>query len=155
MATQQTHLAKPDIKALNQEFRSALRPLPDRPHWLASDEISEDAREELGSDEEVRFARLWVELYPEIDLYTQYKFHPKRRFKLDFFEPRSKTGIEVNGGTFSQMGHSTGTGISRDYEKVRLAAECGIQVVSIPAHQVEEADLHHEIARVIRSRLQT
>jgi hypothetical protein len=51
----------------------------------------------------------------------QYKAIESRRFKWDFAWPECKILVEVNGGTFQRMGHSTGAGIARDYEKRNLA----------------------------------
>lgn len=146
-----TTLTPTDIKAQSQQFRASLRPLPDRPVDLADDAI--DPTVKFGSDAERRFAQLWVEMFPTIDLYTQYVFHPKRRFSLDFYQPDAMVGIEVQGSIHTVGGHSTGTGIARDYEKARIAAEVGILIVSVAAGDVEERSVLESVAEVIRGRM--
>ena len=89
---------------------------------------------------EYEFADLWLDLYPGIDLHSQYKFLPDRRFQADFAHLPSKTIIEIQGGTRQPgMGHSTGTGIQDDYEKQQLAAAAGWLVIPLSA-----ADLTRE-----------
>lgn len=70
---------------------------------------------------EQHFEQLWLELYPEIDLEAEFKFHPHRKFRLDYAHVPSKTGIEINGGRWQVSGHSSGRGLFRDYEKINLA----------------------------------
>lgn len=78
------------------------------------------------------------EILPEDLLYNQmlavglkpereYCAIPKRRFRWDFAFPdlHLRLLVEVNGGTWGHMGHSTGSGIKRDYEKHNLATLAG------------------------------
>lgn len=50
---------------------------------------------------------------------------PGRRFKWDVVWRANMVAVEVNGGTWIKGGHSTGTGIERDYEKSNLATLLG------------------------------
>jgi very-short-patch-repair endonuclease len=56
-----------------------------------------------------------------VTIEREYKFHPTRKWRADFCLPECKILVEVNGGTYAHMGHSTGQGISRDYEKANEA----------------------------------
>lgn len=70
---------------------------------------------------EYQFELLWEELFPDIELEAEYKFHHQRRFRLDYAHIQSRTGIEINGGRWQVSGHSSGRGLLRDYEKINLA----------------------------------
>jgi hypothetical protein len=52
----------------------------------------------------------------------QYKFHPFRRWRFDFAIPSLKIAIEINGGVWSNGRHSRGSGLVKEYEKMRAAA---------------------------------
>jgi hypothetical protein len=111
-----------------------------------------DADIEFRSEVEFAFAHLWATEYPEIDLWYEWPLHPivisplagktkKARPKLiDFYHMESKTGIEINGGIHAKGGHSTGTGIQRDYAKQQLASAHGILL--IPLSSEDSRSLH-------------
>jgi hypothetical protein len=78
---------------------------------------------------EQQFADLWLSLYPTIDLHSEYRFSPPRRYRWDFCHLESKVAIEINGGVWmGRSGHSGGTGLVKDYEKLCLAAAQGWRV---------------------------
>ena len=77
----------------------------------------------------------------EIEYVREDRFHKTRRFRLDFYLSKIKLGVEVNGGTFSRGGHSTGVGIRSDYEKNALAAIEGIQILYGDAKQTKSGEL--------------
>ena len=52
----------------------------------------------------------------------EFKAIPGRRFRWDFRLSGTRILLEVNGGTWTKGGHSTGIGIQRDYTKAQLAA---------------------------------
>ncbi len=78
---------------------------------------------------EQRFADLWVDRYPSIDLHSEYRFIPPRRYRWDFCHLESRVAIEIQGGVWmTRSGHSGGTGLVKDYEKLCLAAAHGWRV---------------------------
>jgi hypothetical protein len=78
---------------------------------------------------EQQFADLWLSLYPDIDLHSEYRFSPPRRYRWDFCHLESKIAIEIQGGVWmGKSGHSGGTGLVKDYEKLNLAASLGWRV---------------------------
>lgn len=90
------------------------------------------------SELEARFEILWESLYPTIDLVAEYKGIPNRRFRFDYAHPESKVAIELNGGTWAKMGHSSGTGIKRDYEKLNLATAIGWRVFQLSSDMIDQ-----------------
>ena len=83
------------------------------------------------SDHENFFAYSW---YTDWDGATypfeqQHKFHPERKWTLDFAWPAQKVALEINGGTRLKVGsHSFGAGLDGDYEKYNAAQALGWQL---------------------------
>ena len=67
----------------------------------------------------------------------EYAAVPGRRFRWDFAWPDKRVLVEINGGTYAHMGHSTGSGIARDYEKSNLAVLAGWKVFAFDRRMVE------------------
>jgi hypothetical protein len=64
-----------------------------------------------------------------LTLQEEYKFHVERNFRLDYFIPALKLGIEYEGIMSEKSRHTTVTGYSKDTDKYRLAAMEGINVL--------------------------
>lgn len=76
---------------------------------------------------ESKFFLYWKSLGgPEIE--KEFRFHPKRRWRFDAAIPSKKIGIEINGGIWVKSGHSSGTGLTRDAEKLNEAVFEGWRV---------------------------
>jgi hypothetical protein len=65
-----------------------------------------------------------------------YQGIPDRKFEFDFAWPSHKVALEVQGGIFRKMGHSTGVGITRDCEKACLGAINGWRLLPVTAQQI-------------------
>ena len=65
--------------------------------------------------------------FPEPE--REYKFHPTRRWRLDFFWSAEKTNshfsvaMEIEGGTWIKGRHVTGSGVEKDIEKYSQLVE--------------------------------
>jgi very-short-patch-repair endonuclease len=79
----------------------------------------------------------------------EYKAIPQRRFRWDFAWPAQKLLVEVNGGTWGKGGHSTGTGIARDYEKNNLANLAGYRCLIFTGAMVESGEAVDTIAKCL------
>ena len=55
----------------------------------------------------------------------EFYFHPKRRWRFDFYIEKYKIGIEYNGIMSEKSRHTTITGYSKDLEKVNAAQKLG------------------------------
>lgn len=69
----------------------------------------------------------------EFGMVREYKFHPIRKWRLDFAWPDKKIGIEVHGGVWSGKfgGHTSGAGRIRDMEKMNEAVILGWSVIEV------------------------
>jgi len=90
--------------------------------------------EPYGSSLEVLFA---LQLRDAgIPFEREYKPIPGRRYRYDFFFQPDLL-VEINGGTFRHMGHSTGNGIQRDYDKANQAVLAGFRVLLFTGEDVK------------------
>lgn len=90
-------------------------------------------------------------LYLFGDYEKEYKFHPKRRWKFDYYFPDKYVAIEVEGGIFNKKAHGSITGILRDIEKYNEAQILGIKVIRIPTHRLYKSETLDLITRAIKS----
>ena len=65
---------------------------------------------------------------------------PGRKFRFDFCWREERLLVEINGGTYTKAAHSTGVGIARDYEKIRLAQDCGWKVYPFDGKAVKSGE---------------
>jgi very-short-patch-repair endonuclease len=82
----------------------------------------------------------------------EWRFHPTRKWRLDFCWPDLKIAAEVDGGTWKQTrtgrsaGHAHPARMQRDNEKRNAARALGWRVFQFTGHQVE----HGEALEVLR-----
>ena len=72
------------------------------------------------SEREEQFLDIWNLHAKDCDLpVREYKFHPTRKWRLDFAWPDYRVAVEIEGGTFSRgrTGHTSGPAIQRDCDK--------------------------------------
>ncbi len=67
---------------------------------------------------------------------SEYRFHPVRKWRFDYFLQELTIGIEIEGGVFSGGRHTRGAGYSRDCEKYNQAQVLGFRVLRYPAHEI-------------------
>ena len=61
-----------------------------------------------------------------------------RQYRFDFFFQPDLL-VEINGGTFRHMGHSSPLGIQRDYDKANQAVLAGFRVLMFTGEDVKGA----------------
>lgn len=61
----------------------------------------------------------------------EYRFHPTRRWKFDFYWPSLKVACEVEGGVWVRGRHNRPQGFISDCEKYNEAALMGICVIRV------------------------
>ena len=69
---------------------------------------------------------------------TEFFAIPGRRFRWDFAWPSKKLLVEVQGAIWVKGGHSTGTGITRDAEKLNLATLAGWRTLIVTAEHIKD-----------------
>lgn len=56
---------------------------------------------------------------------AEYRFHPVRKWRIDFAWPEQKVGLECDGAVFTSGRHTRGAGWLKDTEKLNTAAMLG------------------------------
>jgi very-short-patch-repair endonuclease len=96
------------------------------------------------SDLEQAFLTRWRQLgYPDV-WQREYRPFDWRRFRFDLAAPEPHfVAVEVDGGTWVQGRHTTGSGYDSDCLKHNLATAAGWRVFRITASMLQEApELH-------------
>ena len=80
----------------------------------------------------------------------EYKFHPKRRWRLDFAWIDQKIGVEVEGGIWlPRSGHNTGVGISRDVEKGNALTLLGWKLIRVTGKMIKSGEALNIIESIL------
>ena len=70
------------------------------------------------------------------DAVTEYRFHPVRQWRFDFAIPSARVAVEVNGAVWTNGRHSRGSGLVKEYEKMRAAALLGWRVLPFTSAEI-------------------
>ena len=104
----------------------------------------------VGSELEAVFALQLITA--NIRFQREYKAIPGRKYRWDYaIEPVDETRllVELNGGTYRRMGHSTGAGIQRDYAKANAAVCHGYRQLTFTARDVHDLTALDMVCKVL------
>ncbi|HEY9701452.1 MAG TPA: hypothetical protein V6C58_03360 [Allocoleopsis sp.] len=93
---------------------------------------------------EQKFVDLWLKLHPDISLINQfpvldYGQSPVKTYKADFYHIPSSTVIEIHGGIWMPAsGHNTGSGITKNCEKLCLCTSLGMKYFALTSKMINE-----------------
>ena len=79
----------------------------------------------------------------------EYKFHPKRRWRLDFAWPSLMLAVEIEGGVWSGGRHTSGVGFTSDCEKYNEAVCLGWRVLRVTGSQVKDLQAFNWTKRLV------
>lgn len=80
----------------------------------------------------------------------EFKAIPKRRFRWDLAYPESLILIEIQGGIWHRGGHSTGTGITRDCEKLNLASLAGFHCFAFTSGHIADGSALKTVQKALQ-----
>ena len=101
---------------------------------------------------EVQFTQMWEYYYPNIDLHSEYVFHPTRKYRFDFAHISSKVGIEIQGGRYKKSAHNSVSGLERDCMKSCLAASCNWLLFPFTDSMIGDVKWLNLVAKTIKIR---
>lgn len=78
------------------------------------------------------------------------RFHPQRRWRLDFAWPDNLLACEVNGGVWTRGRHSRPRGLLNDWEKASEAAILGWRLVIVSGLEVRNGAAIDRIKRALQ-----
>lgn len=128
-----------DTKQLNSELLGTIKRTKQRGIKIDAPAASEPV---------LVFETYWRVLHgPE--LISEYRFDETRKWRLDYYEPVTRTAIEIHGGVWSGGRHTTGRGFTGDREKMNAAQAAGITVFELaaPIEFAEVEKIHKYISR--------
>jgi hypothetical protein len=102
--------------------------------------IRPDLKKTIGSARavsklEARFESRWDGL-PYV---AQYRFHPSRRWRLDFAWPEKMVALEIHGGVWSGGRHTRGGGFIADRRKMNAAVAIGWRILEWTPDDLDDA----------------
>ncbi|MFZ2937617.1 MAG: hypothetical protein WA066_02810 [Candidatus Omnitrophota bacterium] len=80
---------------------------------------------------------------------AEYRFHPTRRWKSDYANPKIKTIIEIEGGVFTSGRHTRGTGFIKDCEKYNAASIAGWKILRYTPDQMRAGRFGVDILTIL------
>jgi very-short-patch-repair endonuclease len=83
---------------------------------------------------------------------TEYRFHPRRRFRFDFAWPALKVAVEVEGGVWSGGRHTRGDGFENDCRKYNLATLAGWQVYRVTGGMIDSGEALAVVEQAVHAR---
>lgn len=92
-----------------------------------------------------------MQLRPE----QQFRFHPERKWRLDFAFPDVRVGVEIDGGIFAAENreeagkHARGAGRCADMEKRNAAVELGWLILNYGPPHVRSGEAAIQIERLV------
>ncbi len=79
----------------------------------------------------------------------EYRFHPVRRWRVDFAFVEQKVAVEVEGGSWVGGRHSRGAGFEADCEKYGELAAMGWRTVRVTGAMIKDGRALALIKRVL------
>lgn len=84
----------------------------------------------------------------------EHRFHPTRRWRLDFYWPDYLFAVEVEGGEYVTGRHMRQAGFREDAIKYAEATLLGITVMRFPGSMIEDGSALSYTERYLNGRLQ-
>ena len=88
-----------------------------------------------------------IEKYCGAEVVPEFRFHPSRRFRIDYAIPSHRIAIEIEGGAWIGGRHTRGRGFIGDMEKYNLLTEYGWRLLRYQPGKID----YSQIARVVDS----
>ena len=82
----------------------------------------------------------------------EYRFHPERKWRLDFVLPVSRIAIEIEGGIWRGGAHVRGKGFEEDCEKANAVAKCGFKLLRYSTAMVLRGDAINDVLEILKEK---
>ena len=80
---------------------------------------------------------------------SEFRFHPKRRWRCDCAIPDRKLAVEIEGGIWTNGRHTRGSGFVKDLEKYNELAVRGWRLLRVTPKQVKTGDACELVERAL------
>jgi len=85
----------------------------------------------------------------DTEVITEYRFHPKRKWRCDFYLPQYGLVIEKEGGVWSGGRHTHSVGFMSDLEKYNELTASGLSLIRVTPQTINKAETFDLILRCI------
>jgi very-short-patch-repair endonuclease len=72
------------------------------------------------------------------DAVAEHRFHSVRKWRFDFAIPSERIAVEINGAVWTRGRHARGSGLVKEYEKMRHAAIAGWRVLPFTTGEIAQ-----------------
>ena len=86
------------------------------------------------------------------DPQPEYRFHPSRKWRLDWAWPEYKVALEKHGATWQQGRHTRGAGFAKDREKMNEAQLMGWIVIEATTDMIRSGLAADQLLRALEAR---
>ncbi len=86
----------------------------------------------------------------DTEVITEYKFHPKRRWRVDFYLPEFGLCIEKEGAIWAGGRHVHPSGFIADMEKYNSLTAAGLRLIRVTTDNINKAETFDLIKRCIQ-----
>lgn len=83
----------------------------------------------------------------DMDIMSEYRFHPKRKWRFDYAVPAMKIAIEIEGGLWVSGRHNRPVSMIKDFEKYNEAAMCGWRLLRYTPQQLSITKIKEDLLR--------
>ncbi len=102
----------------------------------------------LSKGEEAFWLHCIAEFHPARQPLREYKFHPTRKWRFDFYFTANRIAVEVEGGYGGR--HQSTVGFRNDCEKYNAASKMGITVLRYTTDMVMRGDAINDVLEMLR-----
>lgn len=78
--------------------------------------------------------------------WSEYKFHPIRKWRFDYCFVKQKLAIEIEGGVFSKGRHVRGVGYINDMEKYNSATLLGYRILRYQPGKINISEIKEALS---------
>lgn len=82
----------------------------------------------------------------------EFKFHPVRKWRIDFCWPEIKLALECEGGVWSGGRHTRGSGFLKDIAKYNEITLAGFRLLRCTPQMIKSGDIFEVLRRAINER---
>lgn len=83
---------------------------------------------------------------------AEYRFHDKRKWRVDWCFVAEKVALEVEGGAWVGGRHTRGAGFLKDCEKYNTLACLGYRLIRVTPQQIENGEALNWAAKILQAR---
>ncbi|MCK5016874.1 MAG: hypothetical protein KAS32_07355 [Candidatus Peribacteraceae bacterium] len=87
-----------------------------------------------------------------IEMESEFRFHPVRRWRFDFADSENMLAVECEGGVYSGGRHVRGKGFENDLEKINAAILLGWRVLRFTKKMIDSGEAINTIEEALKTK---